>query len=396
MSWFFRLLIGFYKIRFYSENRERILNFALQKNLPIWGISREEDCIAFFVSPFYLSYFEGFFSTLSSSEKVEKAAGGLLRLWQLFRKRGGFFFGLFLFVFVQYLSTLFIWGVVIYGNDRIPTEVMREDLSNLGLSPGVRLSQRELDEIALRYQIADERFLYVNLNRVGTKVYAEVRERENFEEKKEAEKHSNLVAERFGTVVRYEVLDGQIEVKVGQKVTEGDLLISGVRENKNGVFSAVQARGRVFAQTERLIEITIPFMQNEKVFTGKEWSKKSYEILGICVSFPQKTPSENATFETIEMEDEISLFGYDLPVRKKEKIFLETVEKKAVLELDRAEKLAYDKYDEIIRETFAIEDEILEEKMSFSSDEFGVTLLVTVIAVEDICKEIPFVYQSAS
>ncbi len=396
MNRFFRFLFGFYKISFYSKDRERILNFILKKNIPVWSITREKDCISFFVLSFHFSHLKAFSEKLSPEERLEKREGGLLRLWMLFGKRGGFFLGAFIFFFMQYIATFFVWGIHIYGNDLIGTEVIRRDLSERGLYPGAHLSQQELDEIALRYQIEDDRFLYVNLNLVGTKVYAEVRERENFEKNIEEKGESNLVAERFGTVVRYEVLDGQVEVKVGDKVTEGTLLISGVRENKNGGFSAVRAKGRIFAETERIFEISIPYEQEEKVFTGEERVKKTYGVLGFSFSLPFGNHPGFESFETIEIHEDVTLFGKSLPVRKKEVIFLETKEKKEVVELDRAEKLAYDKYKEFIRETFAIEDEILEEKASFTHDESGVTLCVTVTAVEDICREIPFLYESTS
>ncbi len=392
MNFLFRLIIGFFRIRFYSQDKERVLNYILEKNIPVWGIQREEDCLCFCVSFFHISHLKEFFESLSEGERVEKEKGGTLRLLQLFGKRWGFFLGAVIFFLSQYLSTLFIWGVVIYGNDQVETEVIREDLSKIGVAPGRILSQEKLHEIALRYQIEDDRFLYVNLNKVGTKVYAEVRERESAEKTVEKKGESNLVAQRYGTVVRYEVLDGQIQVKIGDKVTEGALLISGIRENKNGGFSAVRARGRVFAKTERSFEVTVPFEQTEKVFTGEEKSHKSYEILGLTLSLPQRTPFDDSLFETVEMKEDMTLFGYSLPIRIKEKIFLKTQEKKELIEVDRAQKLAYDKYKEFIRETFALEDEILEEKTDLSWDETGLTLSVTVTAVEDICKEIPFLY----
>lgn len=396
MNLILRFLLGFYKVSFYAKDRERILNFILKMNIPVWKIKREEDCISFFVSSLHFSHFDPFLKSLSEGERFEKKEGGLLRLLTLFGKRFGFFLGVFLFFLFQYISTFFVWGIHIYGNDLIDSEVIREDLSKRGLHPGAHLSQSELDEIALRYQIADERFLYVNLNLVGTKVYAEVRERENFLKTIETKGESNLVAERFGTVVRYEVLDGQIETKVGSAVTEGTLLISGVRENKNGGFSAVRARGRVFAETERIFEISIPYEQVETIYTGREKSQKTYEILGLHLTIPAVGPTDFNTFEVLKIHKDITLFGKTLPIRKQEKIFLETQEKKETIELDRAEKLAYDKYREIIRETFAIEDEILEEKASFSHDETGVTLCVFVTCVEDICKEVPFLYKSTS
>jgi hypothetical protein len=200
------------------------------------------------------------------------------------------------------------------------------------------------------------------------------------------------VAEVYGTVVRYEVLSGQIEVKKGDRVTEGTLLISGVKETKNGSFYPVRAKGRVFAQTNRSFCLTVPFQREETVLTGRERVKRSLEILGFSVPLPSKGTKVEGECQTVETKEQIQVFGYSLPLVLRECTFLETGVKKEGIKLDRAEELAYDKYEEFKRGTFAEGDEILSESVAITTTETGLSFTATLEAIEDICKEKSFLY----
>ncbi len=396
MNGIFYLLSGFYRITFCSEHPEKILNFALKQNIPIREIKRKENSVSFSVSPRNLPRFERFLSDLKEGESYQKKEGGILRFFCLFRKRFGLFLGFFLFLFAIFLSSRFVWGVEIFGNEEITSEEIREKLSEAGLKPGKRIAKIDADSFSLLFQIKNPEFSFVNLNFIGTKAMVEVREREKSEKSVPYEGATNQVASIWGTVVRVEVFSGQSEVKKGDVVTEGALLISGVREKKNGSFSAVRAQGRVFAQTERSTEIFVPLLQKESVFTGREKRKKVYEFLGIPLSFSLFGKAPFSSYQTIRTEESAELFGLEIPIRIQEVIFLEIKEKNGLVELDRARNLAYDKYEEFKRETFASDTEFLEEKIEISEREEGVFLTAEISAVENICKEVPFSVISSS
>lgn len=390
MIGFFRYFTGFYRISFFSEHPESILNFALKKNLPIWEIQSEKNRVKFCVSSPHLFHFAPFFSSLKEGESYRKEEGGILHLFHLFRKRWGLFLGFFLFLLSLFSSTLFIWGVEISGNAAIPTEEIREKLEEAGLSPGRAISSIDPDAFSLLFQIQNPEFSFVNLNFIGTKAVVEIREREEMKKTERYEGTTNLVASVWGKVVRVEVFSGQSEVKKGDVVTEGTLLVSGIRETKTGSFSMVRAEGRVFAETERSFEVFVPFEEKKTVYTGREKVKKSYELLGFRFSFSPLFASPFSEYRTIETVEDETIFDRVLPIRIRERIYLETEEKIERIELDRARKLAYDKYDEFKRETFSSDTEFLEENAVLTEQENGVLLNVEMRLVENICKEIPF------
>lgn len=379
------------EIRFFSPAPQRLLNEILHRNIPVWGIEHREGFVSFFILPPRKKLFSSFCEHLLPGERWEETPRGLLHLLVLFRKRIGFFAGLLVLVLSLFLSTRFLWGIDVRGNAAVPAHRICEQLAEYGLSPGKRLSKLNDDEIALRFAIDHEEYLYVGINVVGTRAKVEIREREDVKEEAPSyEGSSNLVARTYGRVVRYEVLSGQIEVKKGDYVTEGTLLIGGIRETKNGSFYSVRAAGRVFAETERSFSVTVPLEQVERVYEEEEISRKTYEILGFSLTMSNFSGTLEEKAEMLELVEPLQLFGYDLPVVVRERIFLKSHEKKAVIKVDRAEKLAYDKYEQFKRDTFAEGDEILSENVSVSADEKGVTLTAELLAVENICREAPF------
>ena len=392
MKALFRYLFGSFRIRFFSFRPERLLSFALKKNLPLWNIERQEECVSFSVSLFHRRHLADFFKTLHTGERMEEKRDGILLFWDRFGKRWGFFAGLLFFFSALFLSTKFVWSVDVVGNVWMTETEIREKLEEVGLKPGSRISKIQPTNLALRFQVENQEFSYVSVNLIGTCAKVEVREREWMESEKEKELPRNLVAKSAGKVIRFESLSGKICVERGSFVSEGTLLISGVVENACGSVSLTSAKGRVFAETEHLFEEYIPFSMNQTVYTGREKVVKTYSVLGIKLPSLFSDTEVFKSQEILEKEENLSVFNRRLPILCRETTVLETEEKNSVITVDRAKNLAYDKYEEYKRDTFSSDTEILEETIRFTQDENGITITVTLRAVEDICRELPFSY----
>ncbi len=379
------------KIRFTSPAPQRLLNEILRKNIPVWGMENGDGFVSFHILPVRKKYFKAFVGTLTEEETWEVIPCGVLHLLALFHKRIGFFIGLFLLILALFLSTRFLWGVKIHGNVNTPTHKIREQLAEYGLSAGKLLSRVDAKAIALRFEVGHDEYVYVGINIVGTCAKVEIREMEYTKEPiPDYEGAVNQVARVYGKVARFEVLSGQIAVKRGDVVREGDLLISGIRETKNGSFYPVKAVGRVFAETNRSFSVTVPLEETVQVYGEEEKRVKYLEILGFSIPLTPFAEKESEENEVLEIVDTVSFLGWDLPVLVRERMILKPMQKKAVIKVDRAEKLAYDKYVQFKRDTFAESDEILSENVTVTADEAGVTLTAELTAVENICREAPF------
>ena len=393
---FFYFLIGYYRLRFHTVCPEKILEFCLKEEIPVFDIFKEDDGVSF--SAGYASF--------RRLEKRLAEKNGLFTgrethfsgvagfLWRA-RRRPGFLVGGLLFFAALLLSGRLIWNVEFTGNTATSDRELRAILRERGMEAGKFISSIDFKKEALDLAALHPEFTYVNLNMVGTRLRVEVREREAVERPEKNTDGTNLVAARSGRIVRFEVLAGQAAVKREECVEKGKLLISGITENKNGTCSVVHARGRVIAETEREFSVTVPFTETGTVYTGRECERSSYSFLGFCITFPNFEKNPYADAEIFETEENLRLFGWELPILRKKRVYLEKEKTTKPISVDRAVDLAYDKYDTYKREEFENEPEILEETLLISQGEENITLESRLTVRENIAAEQPFSYSPA-
>ena len=92
----------------------------------------------------------------------------------------------------------------------------------------------------------------------------------------------NIKAARDGQIVRMEVTHGTPQVKIGDGVAEGQLLVSGITETKyNHLFT--RATAKIIAETKHTYEIKIPLTQDEKIPTGNVIRRRALKLFGFTM-----------------------------------------------------------------------------------------------------------------
>ncbi len=150
--------------------------------------------------------------------------------------RYGLFTSLILLSLIFVFSSGLVWDVRINGNENLPDYIIENALNDLGF--GVGTSWRSIDKNLIEADLLTQRkdIAWISINRRGTVAYVEIMESENVGLSEEsAPKYSNIIADRDGVIEEISVKCGTAVVKVGDVVKKGDILISGVVENENGV-----------------------------------------------------------------------------------------------------------------------------------------------------------------
>ena len=150
------------------------------------------------------------------------------------------------------------------------------------------------------------------VNLKGSVAYVEVTERIPTPELSNATEPSNLKAARDGRIVSVEAYTGQAMVKPGDAVTQGMLLISGVVETTAGpVFR--RSQGKVLAQTDRRIEVSVPLQEEKLLPTGRQLLRPSLKLFTIEIPLFTDGPIEGQTSLTVERHI-ARANGVELPV----------------------------------------------------------------------------------
>jgi similar to stage IV sporulation protein len=157
-----------------------------------------------------------------------RSRGGIQYVFSRYKRRYGILIGAVLFLLLSCLSTQYVWDIRIEGNDRISDAEIREDLKELGFGVGSSIKTTDFYGICHSLLLLNDGLSWVSVNMEGTYAVVKLIERSEKDIEKNNLTPSNIVAEIDGEIIRTESDVGQLEVKAGQTVSKGELLISGV------------------------------------------------------------------------------------------------------------------------------------------------------------------------
>ncbi len=222
------------------------------------------------------------------------------------RQRLGLFVGaVFCILSVAFLSTR-IWHIEITGNVKVSDEEILAAFDSVGVREGASIAEIDVSatEASALRKLPDVSWLNINFS--GCTATVEIRETV---EKPLTDKDSdpcNLVATHDGQILILRPFNGTAETYVGSAVLKGDLLISGIEENKDLTVSFCKAEGYVVAQTVRHSEYRLrqSFSAAQKI-----GEKKSFILRFLFFEIPLGRIPPNGFSE----KSELCIKGVTLP-----------------------------------------------------------------------------------
>lgn len=288
---------------------ERFLNICMRRGIFLWNVKRSGETRIFACMGIRdFKTIRPIASKTRTKVKITKRCGLPFFLYR-YRHRKTALIGIALFFVVLWYFSSHIMGIEIVGNERIATEVIMEELRGFGMHYGANI--KRLDDKLIQNQMMTKMddIAWIGINIKGSRVYIEVRERLDTRKNVEQDTPCNMVAAKDGVVRLMEVKMGQSMVKSGQMVEKGDLLVSGVVDsNKEGV-RYVHAFGEVYADTVYKMSEEYPLEYTEKIYSGVEKKRYSFEIFGkkINLFFNKRIPFENCDRATETKEYRLPL-----------------------------------------------------------------------------------------
>ena len=233
----------------------------------------------------------------------------------------------------------------------------------VGLFSGV--AQDSIDEKVLAAALM-ERFPEIGWVSVNTRnCQAEICLEEGVPkpEDQSGETPANILAAADGQILSIDAFDGVTMVKAGDTVVEGQVLISGIREDQLGVNHAIHARGRVEARTRRSFTAEIPLEYTETVETGETLIRRSLTAFGLTFPLTLRREPEGL-WRREDNRYTASLLGTPLPLWVQEETWLACRQEKRQLTREEAEALAWDAVSLQQRELLGARGRVLEEESS--------------------------------
>ncbi len=258
-----RYILGYINFRAFGGFSDRFLNLCTRDGIPLWNIKNVKGNISASTT------INGYLSIRNARRKsgmhvMVMERKGLIFLLKRNKIRVGILLGLIIFSIILYILSQFVWSISVVGNIELQEEYLLSAFENHGVSVGASISSIDDSDVAEFVVSEIDELSWAAINRKGSVVVIEVREKTPAPEKYDNSVPTNLIANENGLILSIDVLSGVEEIKPGSAVTKGDLLISGVVTYADGRERLVHGDGFVKALVTR-----------KEKFNGKDFTVHS-------------------------------------------------------------------------------------------------------------------------
>ena len=274
---FLRFLRGFYRIKLSGFSPERFFNLCRINGIILWDIIPVKN---YFECKIRHSDFKKINTFLEKTrvEAVIQEEFGLPFFMHKNRKRKIFFAGIFVSMFFLYGMTFFVWSFSFNGNEKISDEILFRFINSLDVDYGTRKDKIDIQMLEEEIREYFDGISWVSVRILGTGLVVNVKE--NYSIKEEVTNQESikddLLAGTSGTIVSMITRKGVPQVKVGDEVSVGTLLVSGevpIYDNDGNIVSYdyVDADADVTIRTQYPIHREISRYYKHKNYTGNEF-----------------------------------------------------------------------------------------------------------------------------
>ena len=344
MNRLIRKFFGFYTLLLPADKAPEILNACKEKGIFFFSPEPTENGITVKASLFSCK------PLMAEGEKHGVQAeiteeSGLPFIVSRYRKRYGIYLGIILGAAFLLFSSLFLWDVQVTGNVNISEKEILKVLARHGVGIGTYIPSMDADRTAEYILLDYSPLSSLAINVKGTVATVDVIERVPKPESVFPEDgYCNLVAKADGIITSVTAVEGHPEVKVGQVVTEGQLLINGFVENRFGAYKIVNAKGYIFADVAENLLFEVPLDMTGKYYTGRTETKTEIYLIGFPIRLFFKEETEFEKYDIRAAEESLTLFGLKLPIKISKALYAEYEEAQYSITEEEAKREAQKRF----------------------------------------------------
>jgi len=374
------IIRGCCRFRATGDFPERFLNLCARSDMGLWDISRDENGITASVIAGRYRKLLAFARRSGIRLKVLNRSGLPFRMMR-FRRRPGMPLGFVMFCGMIWFLSLFVWSVELPALSPEVSAKTQAALEDMGVRVGSLRSEMDGNRMSVELQLKVPDLTWAGISTYGSRVTVEAKEFEPVASRPEDGQPRNLVAARDGIILDIEPLLGSMEVKPGEAVVRGDLLVSGVVEYPDGSVQIVSSEAKVWAATTRKLTCSVPFRQLVRSRTGRLITRHRVRLFGLEIPLVL-TKELDGLYDREYSDWHMTVGGAELPFEVRTERCYELEERTEIFTQEQAEAMAMEQMEEQIA---AIEcAEIIERKVTVTPDSGGVTVDVILTVKEDI------------
>lgn len=366
---------------------ERFINITAKNGVNIWNPVPAKNAIS---ASMYLSDYKKI-RTLAKKSRVKTkitAKHGMPFIVNRYKARTGLFAGAVFGIILCIFLSNFIWSVKISGTEEISNTYLESLLSDNGISVGVWKNNLDVDQIErnILRKCGDVRWMSINIT--GSLVTVEVKETYKKPKLDTSKNPCNVKAVKDGVITRIQAYNGKPVVTKGSGVVNGQVLVSGLDETKQGDMRYLRANAKVFADITEQRTLSIPKKITYSTATDNYVDRKNLKFLWIDFPCNLAFESYENSVSTVHGEN---LFINDvvLPVGFKIQTDRELVTEDYTISKSSAQEIV--KTDCILYEIFAkSESTVVSRNISLKENKSGYNFTADYIFNENIACQVDF------
>ena len=380
----FGYLLGYLRVSVQGYYIERFINICRNEKITIWNLKRNKDI------ELLLNVRIGEFKKIC---KIAKKTGckikiknkkGLPFLLNRYKKRKVFLILLIMLVILIGVSSNFVWNVEIVEENGQKLENIEKDIEEAGLQVGKLKSKIDTKELINKIRLKRDDVAWIGIELKGTNAIVKLVKADQKPEIIDESEYCSIVSNKTGIITKINAQTGTANVKVGDTVKEGDVLINGWMEGKFTGVRYVHAKGEIEAKVWYTKSKKIPYNTTQIEETGNEETKYSIKIHNFEINLSKKL-SKFKIYDTIEEENKIKLFSdFYLPISIVKTTYKEQEEKPKKYNIEEAKRLGIEELEKELEEEIADKNEIVNKNINAYEQEDGVEVYVTYEVLENI------------
>ena len=280
--------------------------------------------------------------------------------------------GIILAIFIGSISLLFLsnytWQIEIYGTENLTNQEILEVLKNNGIKKGkinIQTSE-EIEKILLNNY---DRIAQVSVIKKGTAIIINLSEKLVYIE----QDYQPIIAKYNGIIKSISIITGTTNIKVGDYVNKGDILVLPFNIDINGEKIGVKPIAEIIAEIYIVSSAELNTEEIVLVRTGKFITEYQYKIFNKNL-FSGKVKNSFALFETVVYNENVSRL---VPLKRKVTKYYELEQQVITHNLEQEQQSVIDKSVNMARKNM-IAGEIIDEKTTLSITENKITAYTTI------------------
>lgn len=380
----FSYILGYLRISIEGYYIERFINICKKQNITIWNLKRNKNTMLFFnVRIKEFKEVCKIVKQLNCKLKIRNKKG-LPFLMYKYKKRKAFAILLIIVVFIIGLSSMYVWNVDIIEENNQELPNIRQDIEEAGIKLGTLKSKINSKEIINKIRLKRNDVAWMGIEKKGTNIIVKLVKADQKPEIVDTNEYCNIVSDKTGVITKINAQNGTANVKVGDTINKGDILINGWMEGKYTGIRYVHAKGEIEAKVWYTKNKKIPYILTQTMETGNQENKYSLKINNFEINFLKKY-SKFEIYDTIETDSKFRIFSdFYLPISVVKTTFKEKENYTQKYTLEEAKTLGIEELQEELKKEIKDEKKIVNKNINTYEKEDGVEIYVTYEVLENI------------